>query len=142
LIEEQVCRDSCIGIKRKVVSILKVVADVLFLPCVDDRVDIVEVKGELREAVEEIVDICAGVTGCVRKVTVVCRAGSHLELRVLKSIRGVLSLHGSSVVERRTQPLTEPQRRKTVCYTVAYAAPVRQRTGLQCEGLLNAGRIS
>jgi len=103
---EKVGRYPNVGIKGKVVAILKVVGDIGGVLGIDDRVDEVEVEGELAIAVEEAGDLCAGFAGCVGEEIVV-RAFAHLYLCELETFGAEFALKGYIGPNWRTQPLVE-----------------------------------
>ena len=47
LIEEKIGGYSCIGIKREIISILQIIRKISFISGIDDRIDVIEIEGEL-----------------------------------------------------------------------------------------------
>lgn len=137
LVEEEVCRNSSVGIEAEIISIFKVVADKLFFTCVYDWIDVVEVESKLTVTIYIVVDIGTVVAGRAREQWVVSCTLSYLYLSKFKYLWGVLTLHLKVVADWRAQPLLEIDCSITFCYTICHPLPMLFSAGHQRNRVLD-----
>ena len=112
------------SVEGEIVSIFKIISEIILLFRVQKRIYIIEIEGKLSKTIEKRSHFGRCLAGGSGKVSIVGSTLANDDLGVLKHVRGVFTLKQNSLPEDRTQPLAQAKLNIAVSQVIIYAGPM------------------